>query len=305
MESGLWSDLGAVWPLARLPWPGGERLVVAGQHGGVRVWDPLMGTLGPAFDVRSAVNDMVVCQPPGLGPVLVVATEYGVEWFDAHTSVSLYGPTTQDTVWGMTAAAATDGTVTVFGAGYLKPHPVHRWDASTGVPQPDLGVHDDHIVVVTALHLPDGTILIATAGWAGTIHRWNPATDQPYGQPLAGHNGVIVAMDVVRMPDRRLLLASADSDGQVRRWDPVTGIPIGEPFTAHLGATTVTFARTSTGICLLTSGDDETIRRWDPITGTHLGDLGPGYAPVVLHVDGTPTVAAGGSQGLHLYPLPD
>ncbi len=298
------------------PWPvwwlasfhrldGALGLVAAGREA---VWalDPVTGAPTAMFDdLQWAPTDIAVCRRAGREPVLAVATELGLEWFDPVTGASCYGPTTDDTIWSLTTAPAIAGTDTLFGAGHRAPYPIHRWDASTGAMQPDLGEHDNHIVCVAALASPDGTQLVAATGWSGPIYLWDPATGDQHGPPLAGHESIVHAMDTVRLPDGRLLLASADSAGQIRRWDVGTGSPIGDPIQAHPEYASVIAMPTAGGAQLLTSGSDKVIRRWDAITGALLGDVGTGNNTIILTIDGIRMLAIGGSQHLTLQPLPD
>jgi WD40 repeat protein len=167
----------------------------------------------------------------------------------------------------------------------------------------DLGEHDNHITSLAVLKLPDATELVASAGWSNTIHRWDPATNRPYGRPLDGLGGVVQAMDTVSRPDGRLLLASADSAGEVHRWDAVTGKPVGDPIKAHPRALTIMAIRAHGNPELLTSGDDQVVRRWDAITGKLLAEVAEGIDPVLLTINGALTMAVGGSHGIALHPF--
>ena len=53
---------------------------------------------------------------------------------------------------------------------------------------------------------------------------WDPATGEPSGQPLTGHEGTV--RDVAFNSDG--LLASVGYDGTVRLWDPATGEELDE-----------------------------------------------------------------------------
>jgi WD40 repeat protein len=303
IETRVLSHPGVVWRLRSFRAPdGGVRLLAVGDV--ILAWDPVTGEQVAAFDdVQSSWNDVEVCHPVGRDPVVAVATEDGVEWFDALTGARCYPETTSDTVWGLAAARMPDGTDVLFGAGYMGPYPILRWDAATGGVLPDLGEHDDHIVAVAAVALPDGSVMVAATGWSHTIHRWNPATGAEYGRPLVGHTSIVHYMDAIALPDGRVLLASGDSEGVVRRWDAVTGDPVGTAIKAHPEEATVLGVRIAGRPQLLTSGADQVIRRWDAVTGELLDEPGAGFNPVLLTVGGTRAIAAGGPGGLVVGPL--
>jgi WD40 repeat protein len=66
--------------------------------------------------------------------------------------------------------------------------------------------------------LPDGRILLATAGADEVVRLWDPATLTLAGE-LPGHFGSIQAACPVPLPDGRTLLATAD-DGTLCVWHP-------------------------------------------------------------------------------------
>jgi WD40 repeat protein len=281
---------------------GGIRLLSVGSE--IRAWDPATGDHVATFDdVGSSWNYVEVCHPVGRDPVLAVATEDGVEWFDAVTGARCYEDTLVGTVWGLATARMRNGPDVLFGAGHMAPYPIHRWDAGTGAMLPDLGEHDDHIVAVAAVVLPGGSVMAAATGWSHTIHRWDPATGSEYGPPLEGHTGIVNDMDAVTLPDGRVLLLSGDSGGVVRRWDAVTGEPVGDPIKAHPENATVLAMRATGKPQMLTSGNDQVIRRWDAATGELLDEPASGFNPILLTIDGTLGIAAGGARGLFVEPL--
>ncbi len=55
---------------------------------------------------------------------------------------------------------------------------------------------------------------------AGLI--WDPATGDPIGNPLTGHNDPVLAVALGRLGDRDVII-SGGNDGTVRVWNPATG----------------------------------------------------------------------------------
>ena len=78
---------------------------------------------------------------------------------------------------------------------------------------------------VAAVPLPDGRMLLATAGLDGTVRLWDPVAGTPVGDPLEGHTDWVMAVAAVPLPDGRVLLASAGRDRTVRLWDPANRTP--------------------------------------------------------------------------------
>ena len=108
------------------------------------------------------------------------------------------------------------------------------WDPAAGTPVGDpLEGHTDWVYGVAAVPLPDGRVLLASAGDDGTVRLWDPAAGTPVGDPLEGHTGWVKGVAAVPLPDGRVLLASAGYDRTVRLWDPATGTPVGDPLKGH------------------------------------------------------------------------
>ncbi|GAA1600445.1 WD40 repeat domain-containing protein [Catellatospora bangladeshensis] len=282
---------------------GGVRLVSSGSDA-LYAWDPATGEQTAMFEGEWGVFATEICHPDGRGPVLALATEYGVEWFDAATGARCHGESAFcDTVWDLAVARTPDGAETLFGAGYCGPHPIYRWDAATGALLPDLGEHDNHIVAVAVVTLPGGKLMVSATGWSRTIHRWDPATGAELGPPLAGHTAIVNAMSSAALPDGRVLLVSGDSAGVVRRWDAVTGEEVGKPIKAHPASATVLTTLVAGHPQLLTSGDDQVIRRWDAVTGELLDEPAAGCSPVLLTVGGVSSIATCCPVGVTVRPF--
>ncbi|BCJ73592.1 hypothetical protein CS0771_31360 [Catellatospora sp. IY07-71] len=296
---------GTAWVLRTFRGPGGGTRLLTGGSDVVRAWDPATGEQVTVFDADwPGTHDFIVCHPRGRTPVLAVSTEYGVWWHDALTGEELgRDESVDDTVAGMSVARMRDGTLTLFGAGFLGPFTVHRWDAATRQPLPDLGSHDDHIVAVSAIEVPGRDPIVLATGWSKVIYRWDPATGSQIGPPLAGHESIVHWMRAVTLADGRTLLATGDSAGEVRRWDPLTGEPVGTPIQAHPGSATVLPLRVGDHAHLLTSGDDEVVRRWDALTGELLDEPAAGFGPVLLSIGGEQAIATGGRGGVRIARL--
>ncbi|WP_410659519.1 hypothetical protein [Amycolatopsis sp. lyj-112] len=190
------------------------------------------------------------------------------------------------------------------------PHDQHawhvRWAALTPAPtHRTLTGHTDSVEAVAAIPLPDGRILLATAGRDATVRLWDPVTGQPVGDPLKAHTPFpywVRAMAAVPLPGGRTLLATGSEDATVRLWDPATGHPVGDPLTAHTETVSVAAVPLPDGRTLLaTGGEDATVRLWDPATGHPVGDPLAGHTKTVLSVAAVPlsdgrTLLATGSE---------
>jgi WD40 repeat protein len=160
------------------------------------------------------------------------------------------------------------------------------------------------IYSVVGFTLPDGRALLATAGYDGTVRRWDATTGAPIGDPLTGHTYSVRTVTALTLPDGRALLATAGDDRTVRRWDAATGTPIGNPLTGHTGPVKAITALTPPdGRALLaTASTDRTIRRWDATTGTPIGNpltghTGPVQAVTALTLpDGRALLATAGDD---------
>lgn len=86
----------------------------------------------------------------------------------------------------------------------------------------------DHTGLVRAaaeVELPDGGILVASAGDDATVRLWDPVNGEAVAQPMSGHRGSIRTLTVARV-NGSVLLISAGLDGTVRLWDPVSSTSV-------------------------------------------------------------------------------
>jgi WD40 repeat protein len=287
------------------PHPGGARhlatayvdgvvRLVSGSDWDVRVWDLTTGAeLARSPDHYSGINSMAVCQLVDSHPVIAVATEDGVSWWDPVTGDEPYPDADVGTMWALAAAATPDGAVTLFGAAHLgRPFPVHRWDAASGRLGTPLGHHDDCVKSVSALPLAGG-LMVASGDDSGVVRRWDALTATEVGTPLTGHD-LVLALALTRFADGRVLLASGCRDSTLRRWDAFTGELIGSQTGAHAdGLISLCAAVIGGQPQLISAGCDGVVRRWDAASGDLIDEPLSGYSATVFTINGTYLIAAG------------
>jgi WD40 repeat protein len=87
------------------------------------------------------------------------------------------------------------------------------------------------VSAVAAGRLLDGTPVIVSGGYDGTVRVWRLADGRPVGQPITGHDGAVTAVAVSRLPDGTPIIVSGEDsgDGTVRVWRLADGIPVASP----------------------------------------------------------------------------
>jgi WD40 repeat protein len=87
--------------------------------------------------------------------------------------------------------------------------------------------------------LPDGTPVIVSGGWDGTVRIWRLADGTPVGKPITAHTGRVRALAVGTLPDGTPVIVSGgaentssisgEADSTVRVWRLADGTPLTHP----------------------------------------------------------------------------
>ncbi len=180
-----------------------------------------------------------------------------------------------------------------------------RWSHGRRAGHQVLTGHTGAVVAVAVGALPDGTPVIVSGGYDGTVRVWRLADGSPVGEPLTRHTGWVHAVAVGALPDGTPVIVSGGSDGTVRVWRLADGAPAGEPLTGHNGAVAaVAVGALPDGTPVIVSGGgygDGTVRVWRLADGTPAGV--PLHLPewvwdVAVH-DDTIVTAAGADIAVH------
>jgi TPR repeat protein len=163
--------------------------------------------------------------------------------------------------------------------------------------------HNGMAQVVCAVEVSPGRVLLAAGGVDGTIRQWDPATGEPSGAPVTGHDQV-TALCPVTLPDGRVALASGDEDGQIRLWEVPAGRLIRGPFKGHEGTVTA-LCTAGPGSLLASGGSEGLIQIWRLDRGTPTSTwLKSGRQPVrglcaVTAADGTARIVSATGSAEH------
>ncbi|HTJ37774.1 MAG TPA: hypothetical protein VL738_31460 [Dactylosporangium sp.] len=288
----------------RHPWRltavGGGTLLVVGHDVELCAYDLGTGALVAESGERfPGINGIAPCDGVDGRPVVAVATEDGVAWWDPVSGGRPHEDDEVSTLWGVAAAAMPDGSVRLFGAAHGHPWPVHCWDAATGRELDPVGFHDCCVMAVAVVPLPDGPI-VASADEAGVIRRWRADGGGEVGGALEIDE--VRAMAGLVPADGRGLLAAADESGRVYRWNAITGERLGEPIEAGGPLVTLSAATVRGRPELLTVGVDRAVRRWDALTGAPVGEPHAGWDAALFEAGGACLLAASQPDGtVRLY----
>ena len=139
-------------------------------------------------------------------------------------------------------------------------------------------------------------MIIAGAGHDGLVYRWDAATGQPIGKPLAGHRMSVKAVTTAASAGGKQMIISGCENGDVLRWDAATGGQIGEPFAGAVDEVSdLAVVDLPGGRQILACVDTCALHRWDLASGEPLGPAavtGKWARLVATHLDSKATPTA-------------
>ena len=291
----------AVRPLVEAV-PDGENLLVSTGGDGAEIhrWSIASGdSMWRCEAELPGCNDVVLFSLPDGRRIVAVATEDGVERWNAVTGEPLDGLDSSSagwTVWGLAAGTLPDGRSALVGAG--NNGAVQRWDAASGEPMgAPLRGHGTTVMAVGLMHLSVAETVIVSGDDSGFLRRWNAESGDPIGDPAAGHAsrvGIIVPLPGV---GARKLFASSAAD-EICRWDMATGEQVGGPLTTGADVFSLATACPGGTPLLLAAGADGQVVTWNANTGEPSGITLRGVHVAALdQPGGTALVVTGTSQG--------
>ncbi len=181
------------------------------------------------------------------------------------------------------------------------------WSHGSRVVGQVLTGHHASVQAVATGVLPDGTPVIVSSSYDGTVRVWRLADGAPVGEPLAGHDNLVNAVATGVLPDGTSVIVSGGGDSTVRVWRLADGTPVGEPLTGHSG----TVQAVATGVLpdgtpvIVSSshGSDGAVRVWRLTDGAPVGQPLVGSDRWINAVatgvlpDGTPVIVSGSADG--------
>jgi WD40 repeat protein len=304
------SGHGAVSAVAAGALPDGTPVIISGGFDGtVRVWRLADGT--PAGEPLSghtfSVNAVAAAALPDGTPVIISGSLDGtVRVWRLADGTHVGEPRGH---WGEVSAVAAgalpDGTPVIISGS--RDGTLRVWRLADGTPAGEpldghrLEGHHRWVSAVAAGALPDGTPVIISGGYDGTLRVWRLADGTPAGEPLEGHHGPVKAVAAGALPDGTPVIISGSDDGTVRVWRTADGTPVGEPLRHDDRVSAVAAAALPDGTPVIISGsDDLTVRVWRLADGAPVGKpLKKGHHGQVNAVaaaalpDGTPVIISG------------
>jgi WD40 repeat protein/tRNA A-37 threonylcarbamoyl transferase component Bud32 len=238
--------------------PDGTRLVSAGQHGTVKVWDADEGRVVLNLDETNGHEGHVLgaaFSPDGKG-IATAGADRTVRLWDAATGAP--GPVLRGHDAEVAAVAFSPDGRRLATAG--RDRVVKLWDVATGEPMLTLQGHQAAVTAV--VFSPDGRFL-ATAGEHPDMapRLWDAETGEAI-RTLPGH--LVNVNGLAFSPDGRHL-ASAGNDGVVFIWNVETGQTAGE-LSPERRRMVRCVAYSPDGQWLASGGLDQSVRIWDAAT---------------------------------------
>ena len=172
---------------------------------------------------------------------------------------------------------------------------------------------------------PAGNRDVIVAGYAnGTMQRWDAATGDPIGTPLADHTFTGRAVAIGQAGGREVIVAGR-KDGKVGIWDAVTGklvrtTPRAGPRGDSIGTFDLTGSVNSVAIgqaggreVIVAGREDGKVEIWDAVTGKLIRRLerddvwpaDPVHAVVLCHAADRDLIAAGFPDRLWIWDVTD
>ncbi|MEV0210791.1 WD40 repeat domain-containing protein [Streptomyces sp. NPDC050788] len=255
--------------------PDGSEVARWDFHTGKRLW---------CYDEgMSGCNDGVFVRRRDGGVSLAVATEDGIEWWDALTGEYRPELTWEEaTIWDLGVGKQPDGRPVLLGA--CHDGGIYRWDGETGE---SLGTPlRGHRVMmaVSFVSLTGNAGVIVAGDDAGRIWRWDSLNGEPIGEPLVGDASQIRMIEALPANGNPLIV-SRDQDSNLQLWDVITGMPVGQVINTGTDVHGLAVTELDGVAVLIAAGADETVRVWDAGTGQPIQLSGQG---VVVHAVDAP-----------------
>lgn len=248
----------------------GEPLLVSSVWDGsqVRRWDLDTGQPVWSYDeIVPGSNDQTLVRCPGDDVWLVVATEDGIEWWDARTGRHHPEMTWECwTIWALATGRLPDGRTGLFGAG--QNGVVHQWDVTSGelvwnFPETDL---PGSMMSVELVSSPGAATVVVSGDDAGRIWRWDAMTGEQMGDPVVGHASPVRILEAPAGGEEPMFF-STDQEGVIRGWNAFTGAPVGPAMDTGAQVFSLATAIVGDTEILFAAGADTTVRAWQVSTG--------------------------------------
>jgi WD40 repeat protein len=305
--------------------PSGDRLVVTGNDGLVKILDASNGKKVLTRDQHlepfaSIILDNSAVFSPDGKRIASPQGKRGVELWDVANGATICrfkdpekSPKQEsDNCRDSTPAAfSPDGRLLAVEFSEIGSETVVLFDVSTGASRLSLPTERKHGVRKSdpgkrVAFTPDGAIL-ATASLSENIVLWDLKTGKKLRE-LVGHSDPVVAISI--SADGRMLASCASKrysssqwgDHTIRLWDVQTGRPLATIAGGGAAFRSVIFS--PDGRTLLSGGEGKTIHLWETATGKQLlrWNMDDGINQVAISPDGK-KVAAALMGGVTLFPI--